>query len=140
MRPGESFEFHTLVLDAAGCGLALSPVWKVVSDHPALELSGPGKIRVPEDAPESTVELQATLAGHSARVVVEVASQQRYDALLAQKGLNAEGESSDASVAGRASSHPRRRRATSSCPSCVRSPTSATPRRRSVGRRRSRYG
>jgi hypothetical protein len=99
IRPGESFEFHTVVLDAAGCGLVLSPVWKVLTDHAGLELTGPGKIRVPEDASESTVELQATLAGHSARVVVEIASAQRYDALLAQKGLNAEGESSDASVA-----------------------------------------
>ena len=64
-----------------------------------LELSGPGKVHVPEGAAESTVELQATLAGRSAKVVVEVASQERYDALLAQKGLNAEGESSDAAVA-----------------------------------------
>ena len=99
MRPGESFEFHTAVLDSAGCALGLSPVWKVVTEHAALELSGPGKIHVPDDAPEATVELQATLAGRAARVVVEIASQERYDALLAQKGLNAEGESSDAAVA-----------------------------------------
>ena len=99
LRPGESFEFHTSVLDAAGCTLALSPVWKVLTEHAALELSGPGKVRVPDGAAESTVELQATLAGRSARVVVEIASQERYDALLAQKGLNAEGESSEAAVA-----------------------------------------
>ena len=99
IRPGESFEFHAAVLDGAGCTLGLAPVWKVVTDHAALELSGPGKIHVPDDAAESTVELQATLAGHSARVVVEIASQERYDALLAQNGLNAEGESSDAAVA-----------------------------------------
>jgi Double zinc ribbon len=99
MRPGESFEFHTTVLDSAGCALALSPVWKVVTEQAALNLLGPGKIAVPADAPEATVELQATLSGHSAQVVVEIASQQRYDALLAQKGLNAEGESNDAAVA-----------------------------------------
>jgi hypothetical protein len=99
MRPGESFEFHALVLDGAGCALALSPAWKVVSDSAALELSGSGKIRVPDDAPESTVQLQASLAGHAAQVIVEIASQQRYDALLAQDGLNADGESSDAAVA-----------------------------------------
>ena len=99
IRPGESFEFHTVVLDSAGCALGLSPVWKVVGEHSALELSGPGKIRVPGDAAEATVELQATLAGRAAHVVVEIASQERYDALLAQKGLNAEGESSDAAVA-----------------------------------------
>ena len=99
MRPGESFEFHAAVLDSAGCALGLSPVWKVVTEHAALELSGPGKIHVPDDAPEATVELQATLAGRAARVVVEIASQERYDALLAQNGLNAAGESSDAAVA-----------------------------------------
>jgi hypothetical protein len=99
MRPGESFEFHTAVLDAAGCPLGLSPLWKVVTDHAALELSAPGKIHIPSDAAEATVELQVTLAGHATRVVVEIASQARYDALLAQNGLNAEGESSDAAVA-----------------------------------------
>lgn len=99
MRPGASFEFHTIVVDSAGCALALSPVWKVVTEHAALELSGPGKIHVPDDAPEATVELQATLAGRAAHVVVEIASQQRYDALLVQNGLNAEGESSEAAVA-----------------------------------------
>ncbi|HWZ87992.1 MAG TPA: zinc ribbon domain-containing protein [Polyangiaceae bacterium] len=99
MRPGETFEFHTAVLDSAGCALAVTPVWKLVTEHAALELSAPGKIHVPDDAPEATVELQATLAGRAARVVVEIASQERYDALLAQNGLNAEGESSDAAVA-----------------------------------------
>jgi predicted nucleic acid-binding Zn ribbon protein len=99
LRSGESFEFHTSVLDAAGCTLQLSAAWKVLTEHATLELSGPGKVRVPAGSPESTVELQATLAGHSARVQVEIVSEQRYEALLAQKGLNSEGESSDAAVA-----------------------------------------
>jgi len=99
MRPGESFEFHAAVLDASGCALGVAPVWKVVTEHAPLELAGPGKIHVPDGAAEATVELQATLAGRAARVTVEIASQERYDALLAQKGLNAEGESSDAAVA-----------------------------------------
>jgi predicted nucleic acid-binding Zn ribbon protein len=99
LRSGESFEFHTSVLDAAGCTLQLSAAWKVLTEHATLELSGPGRVRVPSGSPESTVELQATLAGRSARVLVEIVSEQRYDALLAQKGLNSEGESSDAAVA-----------------------------------------
>jgi len=99
LRPGDSFEFHTSVLDSAGCALGLSPLWKVVGERSPLELSGPGRVKVPESAPESTVELLATLAGHSARVRVEIASKERYEALLAQKGLNAEGESSEAAVA-----------------------------------------
>ncbi|MEI9949709.1 MAG: hypothetical protein WDO74_12210 [Pseudomonadota bacterium] len=99
LRPGDSFEFHTSVLDAAGCAVPLSPLWKVVGEHASLELSGPGRVKVPDSAAESTVELLATLAGHSARVTVEIASKDRYDALLAQKGLNAEGESSDVAAA-----------------------------------------
>ena len=99
LRPGERFEFHSTVLDAAGCTLALAPAWKVVGAQSALELTGAGKVHVNDGAPESTVELQAALAGHAARVTVEIASQERYDALLAQNGLNAEGESSDAAVA-----------------------------------------
>jgi len=99
LRPGDSFEFHTSVLDAAGCPLALSPLWKIVGERPPLELSGPGRVKVPDSAAESTVELLATLAGRSARVTVEIASKDRYDALLAQKGLNAEGESSEVAVA-----------------------------------------
>jgi hypothetical protein len=99
MRPGESFEFHAAVQDAAGCALPLSPAWKVLTDHAALELTGPGKIHVPDDADESTVELQATLAGHSARVVVEIASLARYDALLAKKGVNPEADSNAAGAA-----------------------------------------
>lgn len=99
LRPGDSFEFHTSVQDAAGCALALSPVWKVLTEHATLELTGPGKIHVLDDAAEATITLQATLAGRSTKVVVEIAPQQEYDALLAQKGLNAEGESNEAAVA-----------------------------------------
>jgi hypothetical protein len=99
LRPGDSFEFHTSVLDAAGCAVPLSPLWKIVGEHPSLELSGPGRVKVPDSAAEASVELLATLAGHSARVTVEIASKDRYDALLAQNGLNAEGESSEVAVA-----------------------------------------
>jgi len=99
IRPGESFEFHALVLDASGCGLGVLPTWKVVTAQAPLELTGQGKIQVPNDAPEATVEIQAAVAGRAVRVTVEIASQARYDALLAQDGLNASGESNDAAVA-----------------------------------------
>jgi len=99
LRPGESFEFHASVLDGAGCALSLSPAWKVLGEHATLELTAPGRVHIAENAGESTVELQATLAGRSASVVVEIASRERYEALLAQDGLNAAGESSEAAVA-----------------------------------------
>lgn len=99
LRPGESFEFHSSVLDGAGCVLALSPVWKILTEHAPLELAGPGRIKVANSAPEASVELQATLAGRSTRVTVQIGSQERYDALLAQSGLNSAGESADVAVA-----------------------------------------
>lgn len=99
IRPGESFEFHAVVLDANGCGLGVLPTWKVVTPQAPLELTGQGKIQVPNDAPEASVDIQAAVGGRAARVVVEIASQERYDALLAQDGLNASGESSEAAVA-----------------------------------------
>lgn len=99
LRPGDSFEFHTSVLDSAGCAVPLSPLWKVVGEHASLELAGPGRVKVRDSAAESTVELLVTLTGHSARVTVEIASKDRYDALLALKGLNAEGESSEVAAA-----------------------------------------
>ncbi len=99
IRPGESFAFHAEVLDENGCALGLLPTWKVVTLQAPLELTGPGKIQVPNDAPEATVELQAAVGSRAARVVVEIASQERYDALLAQDGLSPSGESNDAAVA-----------------------------------------
>jgi len=99
IRPGESFEFHSVVLDANGCSLGVQPAWKVLTAQAPLELAAPGKIQVPSGAPEATVELQAAVAGRAVRVTVEIASQERYDALLAQDGLNASGESNDAAVA-----------------------------------------
>jgi len=99
IRPGESFEFKASVLDEAGCVLSVAPQWKVVTENAAVTLAGPGKVTVPADAAEATVELQATVAGRAVGVTVEVASRDRYDALLVQSGLNAEGESSEVAAA-----------------------------------------
>ena len=99
LRPGESFEFHSSVLDRAGCLLALTPVWKVVTEPAPFELVGPGRIKVAESAGEATVELQASLAGRSTRIIVQIASRDKYEALLERGGLNAAGESDEAAVA-----------------------------------------
>jgi hypothetical protein len=99
MRPGEDYTFRAVVLDAQGCVLDRTPLWRVVTKDAAAKLVAPGKIHIDDDAPEGNIDLSATVAGHAANVVVEVASRSRYDALLESGGFNASGESSDAAVA-----------------------------------------
>ena len=97
MRPGEEFEFRAKVLDAAGCTLPTAPTWKVVGDRPGVALDG-GKVKVAGDAPEAEVQISASVRGRSVEVTVEVASRERYDALLRGGGFNESGESEDAVV------------------------------------------
>lgn len=99
MRPGENFTFGALVVDSQGCVLDRAPRWRITSQHAAAELVAPGEIHVDPNAPEGEIGLSATLGGHSANVVVEVASQARYNALLESGNFNASGESSQAAVA-----------------------------------------
>jgi hypothetical protein len=104
MRPGEEFTFRASVLDAANCPLGITPVWSVASGAASVQLSGQGKVVIPENAPEAIARLQATVADRSVSVDVEVVSRERYDALLKQGEFNAEGESSEAAIARIASS------------------------------------
>jgi hypothetical protein len=99
MRPGESFAFRAAVLDAQGCALPLTTTWKLVGTAQGVRVTGPAKVEVDESAPEAEVMLQVTVADRSPRVFVEVASRERYDALLAERGLNRDGESNDAAIA-----------------------------------------
>lgn len=98
MRPGETFEFRTAVLDAAGCVTSGRPTWRVISGPSGLRVAGPGKVTADPGAPESEVTLEVSLADRAVRVLVEIASQQRYDALLQARGLDHSGESKDAAV------------------------------------------
>ena len=104
MRPGEEFTFRATVVDASNCPLGVTPTWSVTSGGASVQLSGQGKVVIPEAAPEAIARLQATLADRSVSVEVEVVSRERYDALLKQGEFNAEGESSDAAIARIASS------------------------------------
>lgn len=99
IRAGESFEFRAAVVDRAGCPLGIVPVWRVVSGGEAVELTGPGRIRVREGAQEAEARLQASVGDRSVGVLVEVVSRERYDAVLRQGTFNAEGESAEAAVA-----------------------------------------
>jgi predicted nucleic acid-binding Zn ribbon protein len=103
MRAGESFQFRPKVLDKKGCLLGKQPVWEVGSGSEAVSLSADGTVDVKADAPEAEVHLKASVSGQSVEVVIEVVPQERYEALLAQRGFNAAGESKDAAAASIAS-------------------------------------
>jgi hypothetical protein len=98
MRPGEEFEFRARVLDASGCTLPTAPSWKVVGEPRGVSMPGAGKVRILADAPETDVAISVSVAGRSVDVVVEIASKERYDALLRKGGFNEAGESEDVAV------------------------------------------
>jgi hypothetical protein len=98
MRPGESFEFRAVVVDAAGCLLPIAPTWSRLSGATLVQLSGKGKVTTLDTATEGEARLQAAVGDRSVAVVVEVVSHERYAALLQQGSFNAEGESSEAAV------------------------------------------
>jgi hypothetical protein len=98
MRPGESFEFRTSVLDARGCPLPVTPTWRVIAGASVLSVTAPGKITANPSAGESQATLEVTLGDRSVRVDVEIAAKERYDALLQARGLDESGESKEAAV------------------------------------------
>jgi RNA polymerase subunit RPABC4/transcription elongation factor Spt4 len=98
MRPGESFEFRTSVVDARGCPLPVTPSWRVIAGANVLSVTGPGKVSANPSASESQATLEVTLGDRSVRVEVEIASKERYDALLQAQGLDESGESKEAAV------------------------------------------
>jgi hypothetical protein len=104
MRPGESFTFRAVVLDAAGCALGVTPKWRVVTGADAVRVVNAGQVVVSPSAADSEARLQASVGGRAVSVIVEIASRDRYASLLLQGTFNAEGESSEAAVARIASS------------------------------------
>lgn len=99
MRAGEEFAFRAFVVDAKGCRLELRPSWAMVPPNPKITVDASGNVRVAADAPEGTAEIVVALKGNQVKVSVEVASTERYDTLLAARGLNAKGETDEVAVA-----------------------------------------
>jgi hypothetical protein len=101
LKAGDSFAFHGAVLDAAGCAAGTSITWTVGAvtfkdgqAHAGLPtVDASGKVAVPsQDFGDATFDVVATAAGRSAHASVEVAIPADYDALLAQSGLDSNGE------------------------------------------------
>jgi hypothetical protein len=102
MRPGESFDLRALVLDGKGCTLSTPVTWSVAGAGP-VTVDPKGQVHVADDAPEREVDVTASVAHHAVDVRIEIASRERYEALLQQRGFNQQGESSEAAVAAIAS-------------------------------------
>lgn len=100
LRTGESFVFQARVVDAKGCATHTPTTWRLDdgSQNRGVVVDRDGKVTVSEKASEGAVELVASAAGKSTRVVVEVSEPAHYEALLARSGLNAAGENEAASV------------------------------------------
>lgn len=101
MRPGERFQFRAVVMDAEGCAIAARPTWSIAPGPLAAQASVDpgGALSVAADAAEGDLGLTAAIGGKGVTVRVEVASADKYDALLATRGLSASGESDQAAVA-----------------------------------------
>jgi hypothetical protein len=108
LKLGDAFAFHGIVLDANGCPTATPIQWAVgpvafTDGQPhagAPTIDGAGNLTVPSaDFTEGTFDVIATAGGRSARASVQVSSPADYGALLAQSGLNSNGERDEPAVA-----------------------------------------
>jgi hypothetical protein len=108
LRLGETFAFHGVVVDASGCMTGTPIQWTVgpvtFNDHqphaarPSVDASG--KLTVPQaDFADATFDVVAMAAGRGARASVEATSAESYEALLAQSGLDSQGERAEPVVA-----------------------------------------
>lgn len=94
LRAGEEFTFRATLYDSAGCPLPQRITWTAGSGAELADVSSDGAVHVHPDATEGEVTLTATAGGRSASVTVEVASTERYDALLRNGDWSPSGESS----------------------------------------------
>ncbi|MEJ7730001.1 MAG: hypothetical protein WKG00_12365 [Polyangiaceae bacterium] len=101
MRPGERFAFRSAVYDASGCPVGARPTWTLAAGPISSKASvdAGGSLHIADDAGEGKLELAAAIGGKGVTILVEVASAERYQALLASEGLNDAGEGSEAAVA-----------------------------------------
>ncbi len=98
LRAGESFRFNARVLDERGCSLGVPIRWELGSAE-GVRQSPPGTVLVDAGAKEQEIPLMVRAEQKSVQVFVEIASSERYEALLQQGSFNAQGESQKAAEA-----------------------------------------
>lgn len=98
LKPGETFVFTSIVTDASGCRMTLTPTWSVVGDAKGLTVTN-GNVTVDAASAEGPVVLQVSVAGKSVKANVEIVSPARFQEILSARRLNAAGENENAAVA-----------------------------------------
>lgn len=86
VRPGEQFDFRARILDASGCELGAKTTFRLAPESASIStvsVEGSGRVRVAADAEPVVATLLVEGAAKSARVELEVVSDQRYAELLA---------------------------------------------------------
>jgi hypothetical protein len=83
MRPGEHFAFRAQVVDANGCPVDVRPTWAVATPGAKASVTAVGMVAVADDAADGSVDILASVGGKAVKVTVEVATSERYEALLA---------------------------------------------------------
>ena len=110
---GEDYRFRAIVLDSNGCPTGTPIRWTITALRPEgardlvapPTLDGAGRLSVPTSVlSDAKLDVVATAAGHSARAAVEITSAQNYEALLAQSGLDPNGERAEPAIASLATS------------------------------------
>jgi len=96
LRAGEDFSFRATLYDSAGCFLPQRATWVASSGGERVDVAADGTVHVHDDASEGEVTLTASVGNRSANVTVEVASTERYDALLKSGEWSPAGEASGA--------------------------------------------
>jgi hypothetical protein len=108
LRLGETFGFNGVVVDASGCATGTPIQWTIGpitfhdgKDHGARPtIDGIGRLTTPQDDfSDAAFDVVATAAGREARASVEATSSANYESLLAESGLDPNGERNEPSVA-----------------------------------------
>jgi hypothetical protein len=87
-------------MDAHGCPTSTPVKWSLGPTSTAASIDASGKLTIPDGASgDLSLDIVATAAGQGAHASVEVTTAAKYDELLAQSGLDPNGEREEPAVA-----------------------------------------
>lgn len=99
LRPGEKFNLRGVLSDEAGCPVEGKIDYAAEKGAP-LTVDGRGVVETKAEAAPGEYAIVVSSGGRETKMIVQIVAADRYDALLAEEGLDAEGERKEgASVA-----------------------------------------
>jgi hypothetical protein len=110
VRPGDAFDLSWSAADAASCPVRVRPTLTVEPPASApgtsaatnaaasIVIDERGRVTIDPKAAVGSADILVTLEGKTARVSIEVTTPERFDALLAERGLGEMGEAETAVV------------------------------------------